>query len=46
MAPLERVSLCPTDLDVDASEKRSHSGRCWTGPVIHQSPLARMQYEL
>ncbi len=33
-------------LFVNASEKRSHSGRCWSEPVIHQSPLARMQYEL
>jgi hypothetical protein len=31
---------------VSASEKRSHSGRCWSGPVIHQNPLARTQYEL
>ncbi len=23
---------------VNASEKRSHSGRCWTGPVIHPEP--------
>ncbi len=23
---------------VDASERRSHSGRCWTGPVIHSEP--------
>ena len=31
---------------VSASEKGSHSGRCWSGPVIHQNPLARTQYEL
>ena len=31
---------------VNASEKGSHSGRCWSGPVIHQNPLARTQYEL
>jgi hypothetical protein len=35
-----------TPANSHASEKRSHSGRCWAGPVIHQSPLARMQYEL
>jgi hypothetical protein len=23
---------------VDAGEKRSHSGRCWTGPVIQPEP--------
>jgi hypothetical protein len=23
---------------VDVGEKRSHSGRCWTGPVIHPEP--------
>jgi hypothetical protein len=23
---------------VNAGEKRSHSGRCWTGPVIHPEP--------
>ena len=40
------VSGDVTELRVNASEKRSHSGRCWSGPVIHQSPLARMQYEL
>jgi len=32
--------------NVSASEKGSHSGRCWSGPVIHQNPLARTQYEL
>ena len=26
---------------VDASEKRSHSGRCWTGPVIHSEPAGK-----
>src|SRR5260370_26122975 len=26
---------------VNASEKRSHSGRCWTGPVIRQSPAGK-----
>jgi hypothetical protein len=31
---------------VSASEEGSHSGRFWSGPVIHQTPLARMQYEL
>jgi len=31
---------------VNASEKRSHYGRCWSVPGIHQSPLARTQYEL
>jgi hypothetical protein len=31
---------------VEATEKGSHSRRSWSGPVIHQSPLARMQYEL
>jgi hypothetical protein len=25
-------------LRVDAGEKRSHSGRCWAGPVIHPGP--------
>ncbi len=28
---------------VNASEKRSHYGRCWSGPLIHQSPLVRTQ---
>src|SRR5207302_3922720 len=28
---------------VNASEKRSRNRRCWSGPVIHQSPLARTQ---
>ena len=31
-----RVSIC-----VDAGEKRSHSGRCWTGPVIHPEPAGK-----
>jgi hypothetical protein len=38
---LTKRSIC-----VNASEKRSHYGRCWSWPVIHQSPLARTQYEL
>jgi len=29
--------------NVSASEKRSHSRRYWSGPVIHQRPLARTQ---
>jgi len=33
-------------MSVSASEEGSHSGRFWLGPVIHQTPLARMQYEL
>jgi len=32
--------------NVNAGEKLSHYCRCWAGPVIHQSPLARTQYEL
>jgi hypothetical protein len=32
--------------NVSASEKRSHSRRCWPGPVIHQSPLVRTRYVL
>jgi hypothetical protein len=28
---------------VSASEKRSRYRRCWSGPMIHQSPLARTQ---
>ena len=31
--------------NVSASEKGSHSGRCLSGPVIHQNPLARTQYD-
>src|SRR6516225_7070157 len=30
-------SLWPPQ-SVDVGEKRSHSGRCWTGPVIHPEP--------
>jgi hypothetical protein len=26
---------------VDAGEKRSHSGRCLTGPVIHPEPAGK-----
>ena len=33
--------LCIIPSTVNASEKRSHSGRCWTGPVIHQSPAGK-----
>ena len=29
------------DKVVNASEERSHSGRCWTEPVIHQSPAGK-----
>ena len=50
MAPAMSCEVTPkfvvfASLYVSASEKLSHPGRCWSGPVIHRNPLARTQYE-
>ena len=45
-SPRAGIAIHAASRFVNANEKRSHSGRCWSEPVIHQSPLARMQYEL